>query len=85
LRTTRSGNQSGREIPSRITALLGWSDVSRSSRSWLAVAAGSGEKGTGSDGSKGGDFDEFHVFGIDGVGFMNLIATAKRPADSNDE
>lgn len=47
------------------SALLGRGNVSRSGWSGLAVAAGSGEKGTGGGSGEGGDFDEFHVFGID--------------------
>jgi hypothetical protein len=47
------------------SALLGRSDVSWSGRSWLAVAAGSGKEGAGGGSGEGGDFDEFHVFGID--------------------
>ncbi len=46
-------------------ALLGRSHVAWSGRSWLAVAAGSGKEGSGGGSGKSGDFDEFHVFGID--------------------
>ena len=46
------------------SALLGRGNVARSGWSGLAVAAGSGKKGAGGGSGEGGNFDEFHVFGI---------------------
>jgi hypothetical protein len=54
----------GDPVPNQ-SALLGRSNVSRSGWSGLAVAAGSGKEGAGGGSCEGGDFDEFHVFGID--------------------